>query len=173
MGRTTKVTDAFAAAYPNIARWIREEGGWIELGSDEFSSSFIRVLDLGGMVWEGKTSYSTIDAAFADAEAGIAEWLDEDAFASPIAPASKKSGRGTAKKKQTGAKLVQVDSSMLIAIGYDEVTKELEAVFHSGAVWRYRGVPKKVYRELLAADSKGSYMRSQIIGVYSDYQVRR
>jgi hypothetical protein len=70
-------------------------------------------------------------------------------------------------------KLVPVDSSMVSAIGYDEATKELEAVFHSGAVWRYRGVPKKVYRELLTSSSKGGYMRDLIIGAYPEYQVRR
>ena len=70
-------------------------------------------------------------------------------------------------------KLVPVDSSMLVAVGYDAATKELEAVFTSGAVWRYRQVPRKVYRELLAASSKGSYMQSCVIGMYSEYRVRR
>jgi hypothetical protein len=66
-----------------------------------------------------------------------------------------------------------VESSMLIAVGYDAATEELEAVFTSGAVWRYRGVPRKVYRDLLATDSKGSFMRSMVIGCYPEYQVRR
>jgi hypothetical protein len=130
------------------------------------------VVNGGGMVWEGENDYPTCDAAFADADAGIAEWFGEDESTAP-APTPKKSARGkTAKKKNAGLKRVPVDSSMLTAVGYDESTKELEAVFRSGAVWRYRGVSKKVYRELLAASSKGSYMRSCIIGMYSDYQVR-
>lgn len=70
-------------------------------------------------------------------------------------------------------KLVPVESSMLLAIGYDAATKELEAVFSSGAVWRYRDVPRKVYRELLAAESKGSYMRACVIGMYPEYRLRR
>lgn len=70
-------------------------------------------------------------------------------------------------------KLVPVESSMLVAIGYDAATNELEAVFTSGAVWWYRGVPRKVYKELLASDSKGSYMRDLVIGQYPDYQVIR
>ena len=171
MGRTTKVTDAFAAAYPNVARWVREKEGWIELGSDEYSRSFIRVLDVGGIIWEGKTEYRTIDEAFADADAGIAEWLGE--VAEP-APAPKKSARGGAAKTKPGdVTLVPVDSSMLAAVGYDETAKELVAVYNSGAVWRYRGVTKKTYRELLKSDSKGSYMRSMILGAYPEYQVRR
>ena len=52
-------------------------------------------------------------------------------------------------------KLIPVDSSMLLAVGYDAKAKELEAVFSSGAVWRYRNVPRTVYRELLQSDSKG------------------
>jgi hypothetical protein len=62
---------------------------------------------------------------------------------------------------------------MLSAIGYDDATKELVAVYNSGAVWRYRGVPKKVYRELLASDSKGGYMRDLIIGMYPEHRSNR
>lgn len=171
MGRTTKVSDAFAAAYPNVARWVLEEGGWIELGPDEFSSSFIRALNAGGLIWEGDDEYRTLDAAFADADAGIAEWLEGDAGPPPKAPAKKKAS--AAKKKPAAFKLVPVDSSMLSAVGYDDATKELVAVYNSGAVWRYRGVPKKVYKELLASGSKGGYMRDLIIGMYPEYRVSR
>lgn len=167
MGRA-KVSDAFAASYPNVARWVREEEGWIELGSDEFSSSFIRALNAGGLVWEGSDDYPTVDAAFADADAGLAEWLEEER------PAKKTiAKKPTATKKIPALKLTPVESSMVSAIGYDEATKELVAVFNSGAVWRYRGVPKKVYRELLASDSKGGYMRDLIIGAYPEYRVSR
>jgi hypothetical protein len=165
MGRK-KLTDAFAAAYPNLAAWVRDEEGWIELGSDEFSSSFIRALNGGGMVWEGADDYPTIDAAFSDADAGIAEWLEDGGAAAP-APSTKKPTRG-AKKKAAALKLVPVESSMLSAIGYDDATKELVAVYKSGAIWHYRGVPKKVYKELLASDSKGGYMRDLIIGMYPE-----
>jgi hypothetical protein len=70
-------------------------------------------------------------------------------------------------------KLIPVSSSMILAVGYDASAKELEVVFSSGAVWRYREVPRKVYRELLAADSKGSYMRSCVIGMCPEYRLRR
>ena len=40
-------------------------------------------------------------------------------------------------------------------------------------VRRYRQAPRKVDRELLAAESKGNYMRSCAIGVYEDYRLRR
>ncbi len=70
-------------------------------------------------------------------------------------------------------KLIPVESSMILAVGYDAGAKELEAVFSSGAVWRYCDVPRKIYRELLASASKGSYMRSCVIGVYPEYRLRR
>ena len=68
--------------------------------------------------------------------------------------------------------LTKVDSSMLDAVGYDEKTQELEAVFASGKVYRYEGVPKEVYEELLASDSKGSFMHNAIIDCYAYYPVR-
>ena len=171
MGRKIKISDMFAAAYPHIARWIREEEGWIELGSDEFSSSFIRVLNRGGMIWEGTVEYKTIDDALTDADASIVEWLEAERPAK-IAPAAKKKLTDT-KKKPAGLKLVPVESRMLSAIGYDDETKELVAIYNSGAIWRYRGVPKKVYKELLASDSKGGYVRDLIIGAYPEYRASR
>ena len=41
----------FSKAYPNIAYWV-EACGWIEIGQDEYSTSLVRALDEGGMVWE-------------------------------------------------------------------------------------------------------------------------
>jgi hypothetical protein len=39
-------------AYPTIARWVMEYG-WMEIGHDDMSRSFVRALDEGGLVWEG------------------------------------------------------------------------------------------------------------------------
>lgn len=69
--------------------------------------------------------------------------------------------------------LVTVESSMIQAVGYDATSQELEVLFNSGKTYRYTGVPQTVYTELLAADSKGQYMRACVIGVYPDYQVSR
>ncbi len=64
--------------YPHTAYFV-EAIGWIEIGSDEDSplTSFIRALDAGGLVWEGKDEYQTLDAAFQDLEQGIAEWMEQ------------------------------------------------------------------------------------------------
>jgi hypothetical protein len=61
--------------FPNISHWINEQG-WIELGQDEHSSSMVRVLDEGGLVWEGKNSYKTLDEALRETETAIADWLN-------------------------------------------------------------------------------------------------
>jgi hypothetical protein len=66
--------DAFSVLYPNIAAWV--EDGWVEIGNDEFSSSMVRALDIGGMVWEGESSYPSLHEALKALDAGIAEFLE-------------------------------------------------------------------------------------------------
>jgi hypothetical protein len=64
-------TTVLEDTYPNVAAWVIG-GGWIEIGQDDYSRSFIRVLDAGGMIWEGKTRYSSLDAALQDADRALA-----------------------------------------------------------------------------------------------------
>ena len=61
---------------PTITRWVMEYG-WIEIGHDDMSRSFVRALDEGGLVWEGQEDYPTLDAALQDLEAGLAAWMQE------------------------------------------------------------------------------------------------
>jgi hypothetical protein len=63
--------------YPNTTRWIKEYG-WIEIGRNDYSNSFIRVLDKGGLVWEGDGSYETMNDAMKALESGITKWLKEN-----------------------------------------------------------------------------------------------
>lgn len=69
---------SFESLYPNIAYFV-DAIGWIEMGRDDDSSltSFIRALDMGGMVWEGKDEYKTLDEAFQDLEQGLTQWMQE------------------------------------------------------------------------------------------------
>ncbi len=67
--------DPFVALYPNIAFWVK--GGWIEIGQNEYSQSFVRALDEGGLVWEGEAEYSSFHEAFRALDAGIAAWRGE------------------------------------------------------------------------------------------------
>jgi len=62
---------------------------------------------------------------------------------------------------------------MIHAVGYDRKTRTLEVVFNSGKTYCYEDVPPKVYKELMAADSKGRYMRAEIIGMYPEYPLSR
>jgi hypothetical protein len=74
---TIKMASPFEDKYPNIDRWINEHEGWIEVGYDVDSplNSFIRALDQGGMSWEGRSSYSSLDEAFQDLDDALAEVL--------------------------------------------------------------------------------------------------
>lgn len=70
------MTNSLEEAYPNITRWV-EAYGWVEIGQDEYSTSFVRALDEGGMVWEGSDDCETLDAAMQALEAGLAEWMKQ------------------------------------------------------------------------------------------------
>ncbi len=49
---------SFEDNYPNIARWVYEHEGIIEIGNDPDGplTSFVRAIDMGGMPWEGRMS---------------------------------------------------------------------------------------------------------------------
>jgi SWIM zinc finger len=68
--------DGFTEKYPNIAGWIKD--GWIEIGRDGHSTSIIRVLDEGGLVWEGGTRYKSMDKILQEAEDAIADWTENN-----------------------------------------------------------------------------------------------
>jgi hypothetical protein len=71
--------------------------------------------------------------------------------------------------------LTTVESSMIHAVGYDAATRTLEVIFNSGGIYFYDDVPPEVYEGLMAAESKGSFMRSAILDVYpySELAARR
>lgn len=70
------MVSTFAAAYPNLAQWVAIHG-WIELGNDGASPSFIRVLDIGGLIWQGDYADEAVDEALQAAETAVAAWLSE------------------------------------------------------------------------------------------------
>lgn len=63
--------------HPNLWRWI-SEFGTLAIGPCHQTGSFIRVLDEGGLVWKGRRSYRSLDAALADAEAGVTRWMRDE-----------------------------------------------------------------------------------------------
>lgn len=66
----------FAALYPNISRFV-DENGWIEIGQHEMISAFVRAYDLGGTVYEGEDSYPSLEDALQDLDAGIRAYIEE------------------------------------------------------------------------------------------------
>jgi hypothetical protein len=75
MGETTD--SGLAKAYPHLWRWV-VDFGTVEIGHCRRTNSFIRALDSGGMVWKGRRTYPTLDAALADAEAGVDRWMKDE-----------------------------------------------------------------------------------------------
>lgn len=67
----------FDERYPTVARWA-ETQGWIEFGLIDGMSAFVQALDMGGLCWEGRAEYPSIDAAMADLEQGLAAWVREE-----------------------------------------------------------------------------------------------
>jgi hypothetical protein len=74
-----KVATSFEEVYPNIAHFV-DAIGYLTIGHDDDSSltSFIRAIDPGGMVWEGKDADKTLDEAFQDLEQGLERWMREE-----------------------------------------------------------------------------------------------
>ncbi len=67
---------AFEQAYPHVARWVKDYG-WIEIGRDGLSASFIRALDEGGLIWEGADSAEDVDGVLRTLDSVLAEWIRE------------------------------------------------------------------------------------------------
>jgi hypothetical protein len=55
-----------------------------------------------------------------------------------------------------------VTSAAISSVGYDDRSAVLEVEFASGAVYDYLNVPKKVYRALLKAPSKGGFVSRRV-----------
>ena len=54
-----------------------------------------------------------------------------------------------------------VESSVLSSVGYS-TDASLELEFRSGAIYRYFAVPRPVFEELIAAESKGVYFNRYV-----------
>ncbi len=70
----------FDEQYPNVAWWCQGQG-WIELGRDEVSTSMIRVLDIGGLLWEGDDEYDSVGEAMTEVDNFIEQWRIENGYA--------------------------------------------------------------------------------------------
>lgn len=68
-------------------------------------------------------------------------------------------------------KRVPVESSSLASVGYEPSSLDLEVQFHHGAVYIYSDVPPQVFDALMAAESKGRFLNSEIRDVYQCFKV--
>jgi hypothetical protein len=68
--------ESFEQTYPYITEWVKARG-WIEIGVIDGFSNFVLALDEGGMIWEGKKKYQTMDDMFQALEKGLSVWMKE------------------------------------------------------------------------------------------------
>lgn len=62
--------------------------------------------------------------------------------------------------------MIQVASSNIAAIGYDEDSATLQIEFHNGGTYQYFEVPQREFDSLQQSDSVGKYLAAHIKGVY-------
>jgi hypothetical protein len=71
MPQQGKKSTGFEQMYPNIAEWVNSYG-WIEIGDDGQSGSFVRVFNEGGLVWEDDDDSATLDEVLKACDAFLA-----------------------------------------------------------------------------------------------------
>ena len=57
---------------------------------------------------------------------------------------------------------VEVQSSNVEKVAYDDLAKELLVGFKGGVEYYYTNVPNSLYKELLESHSKGKYLNEKI-----------
>jgi len=62
---------------------------------------------------------------------------------------------------------------MMRSAGYDDTHAVLELEFVNGQIYRYHAVPRRQWRELMLAESKGSYFDCYIRDKYPAMRVPR
>lgn len=62
-------------AFPNIAEWV--QGGWIEIGEQDWRGFAARALDEGGMIVE-QEGCRTLAEAMEALEKQLGKWFDEN-----------------------------------------------------------------------------------------------
>jgi hypothetical protein len=60
-----------------------------------------------------------------------------------------------------------VQSSNLLSVGYNELTRILEIEFKKSGIYQYFAVPLGVFNDLMNSDSKGIYFDRNIKSKYS------
>ena len=58
--------------------------------------------------------------------------------------------------------MIRVNSSAIVAAGYDPQTKQMKITFMQGHTYDFCGVPQHVFDGLIQATSKGTYYNEHI-----------
>ncbi|MCC5906736.1 MAG: KTSC domain-containing protein [Balneolaceae bacterium] len=68
--------------------------------------------------------------------------------------------------------IVNVDSSMIVSIGYDQNNATLQIIFKSDhSVWHYYDVSENLFRDFQYSGSKGKFFHRRIKGNYPEVRV--
>jgi hypothetical protein len=67
----------FESTYPSVARWVKTISG-IEIGYDDMRPSFVRALDIGGMIGEGGDGEEPIDTTLKTLDQVLERWTEEN-----------------------------------------------------------------------------------------------
>lgn len=59
-----------------------------------------------------------------------------------------------------------VESSLVAKVGYVPEYKVLEIEFQDGRSYQYFGVPERIYKALMAAESRGRYFNERVRDAY-------
>ena len=65
------------SSHPHIALFLNN-GGHLSLGYEYGVESIACASDEGGMIWNGKMKYASLEALLQDAEEGIKKWAEEN-----------------------------------------------------------------------------------------------
>lgn len=67
----------FESRYPHIAAWIGMEG-YVEIGHEPNTDSYVRALDEGGMVWSGGHRDGSLEDWLQALDAGLADFMEAE-----------------------------------------------------------------------------------------------
>ena len=64
-------------AFPHLARWVMTYG-WIEIGRDDSSRSFVRAFIDGRMIWERQETHACLVNALQELDTVVRAWMEEN-----------------------------------------------------------------------------------------------
>lgn len=62
--------------------------------------------------------------------------------------------------------MINVVSSNVAAVGYDEESQTLQVEFNNGSTYQYFDVPEEIFNGLLSAESVGQFLNQKVKGSY-------